>query len=123
MLDIGCYAGMDLLLAAQAVGSSGQAIGVDMTEAMRIRARKAAEALDLAQVDIREGDALRLPVDDESVDVVISNGVLNLVPDKERAFQEIVRVLKPGGRLQLGDIVIKQALSESVRNDIDLWTG
>lgn len=123
VLDVGSGAGMDLLLAAQAVGPTGQAIGVDMTEAMRAKARTAAEALDLGQVDVRSGDALDLPVDDGSIDVVISNGVLNLVPDKARAFSEIVRVLRPGGRLQLGDIVVGAPLSEGIRSDIDLWTS
>ena len=123
VVDIGCGAGMDLLLAALAVGPEGVAIGVDMTEAMRDRARSAAAELGLENVSVRAGDALHLPVDDESVDVVISNGVLNLVPDKAQAFSEIVRVLKPGGRLQLGDIVVKEELSEGIRNDIDLWTG
>ncbi|MEO1232374.1 MAG: methyltransferase domain-containing protein [Myxococcota bacterium] len=123
VLDIGSGSGMDLLLAARAVGPEGRAIGVDMTEAMRAKARAAAEALGLAQVEVRAGDALELPVEDASVDVVISNGVINLVPDKNRAFSEIARVLRPGGRLQLGDIVVGAPLSEGIRSDIDLWTS
>jgi arsenite methyltransferase len=123
VLDIGSGAGMDLLLAAQDVGPSGSAIGVDITEQMRAVARASAAALGLDHVDIREGDALDLPVDDSSIDVVISNGVLNLTPNKSRAFREILRVLKPGGRLQLADIIQSKELSEAMRSDIDLWTG
>ena len=123
VLDVGCGAGMDLLLAARSVGPGGRVVGVDFTEAMRRRATSSARALGFDHVDVRAGDALDLPVEDSSVDVVISNGVLNLVPDKNRAFREIVRVLKPGGRLQLGDIVVAHELSEAIRRDIDLWTG
>ena len=123
VLDVGCGAGMDLLLAARRVGKTGRAIGVDMTTEMAERARAAAKTAGLANVDVRLGDALSLPVDDASVDVVISNGVINLTPDKARAFAEIRRVLKPGGRLQLGDIVVAAELSDGIRRDIDLWTG
>jgi SAM-dependent methyltransferase len=123
VLDIGCGAGMDLLLAARSVGPTGRAIGVDFTEGMRNRAMGSARALGYEHVEVRAGDALELPVEDGTVDVIISNGVLNLVPDKIQAFTEIVRVLKPGGRLQLGDIVVAEELSEGIRNDIDLWTG
>jgi arsenite methyltransferase len=123
VLDIGCGAGMDLLLAARRVGPTGRAIGVDMTDAMVERARASARAAGLAQVEVRTGDATSLPVEDASVDVVISNGVLNLVPEKERAFAEIVRVLKPGARLQLADILLDVELSEDARRNIDLWTG
>jgi ubiquinone/menaquinone biosynthesis C-methylase UbiE len=114
---------MDLLLAARRVGPSGRAIGVDMTDAMVERASASARALGLAQVEVRKGDATSLPVESASIDVVISNGVINLVPEKERAFAEIVRVLKPGGRLQLGDILLVVELSEDTRRNIDLWTG
>jgi arsenite methyltransferase len=123
VLDIGCGAGMDLLLAARRVGPEGKALGVDMTEAMRERARGAARAAGLTTVEIREGDAEALPVEDVSVDVVISNGVLNLTPDKTKAFAEIARVLRLGGRLLLADIVVDAELSAEIRNDIDLWTG
>ncbi|MBI2819647.1 MAG: methyltransferase domain-containing protein [Acidobacteria bacterium] len=123
VLDIGCGAGMDLLLAASRVGSDGQAIGVDMTEAMAERARSSATALGYRHVEVRIGDATTLPVGDASVDVVISNGVLNLVPEKERAFAEILRVLRPGGRLQLADIVVEKELSDDSRRNVDLWTG
>jgi SAM-dependent methyltransferase len=123
VLDVGCGAGTDLLLAARQVGPRGRAIGVDMTEAMRRRATRGAEQCGLANVDVRDGDATSLPVDDQSIDVVISNGVLNLVPDKPKAFAEIRRVLKPGGRAQIADIVIGEPLSEEALNDIDLWAG
>jgi len=123
IVDIGCGTGMDLLLAAQRTGSRGLAIGVDMTEAMRRRAADGAAACGLVNVEIRSGDATRLPVDDRSVDVVISNGVLNLVPEKERAVAEIARILKPGGRVQIADIIIGEILPDEALRDIDLWTG
>ena len=123
VVDIGCGAGTDLLLAARGVGPRGRAIGVDMTEAMRQRASKGAVSCGLDNVDVRNGDATRLPVEDRSVDVVISNGVLNLVPEKERAIAEIARVLKPGGRVQIADIIIGEVLPDSALRDIDLWTG
>jgi len=123
VVDIGCVAGTDLLVAAMRTGPTGQAIGVDMTEAMRRCAIEGAAACGLTNVDIRPGDATRLPIDDASVDVVISNGVLNLVPEKERAVAEIARILKPGGRVQIADIVIGEILPDSALRDIDLWTG
>jgi SAM-dependent methyltransferase len=123
VLDIGCGAGTDLLLAARRVGPAGHAIGVDMTEAMRRRAAAGAAACGLANVEVRDGDATALPLPDQSVDVVISNGVLNLVPDKPRALAEIARVLKPGGRVQIADIVLGQSLSDEALHDIDLWSG
>jgi len=123
VLDIGSGAGVDLLLAARSVGPTGKAIGVDFTKSMRDLANASAAELGCHQVDVRDGHALDLPVDDDSVDVVISNGVINLTPNKVRAFREIARVLKPGGRLQLADIILEAELSESLRGDIDLWTG
>lgn len=123
VLDIGCGAGTDLLLAARQTGPAGRAIGIDMTEGMRRRSLQGAATCGLTHVDVRNGDATRLPVDDRSVDVVISNGVLNLVPEKERAVAEIARVLKPGGRLQIADIIIGETLPQSALQDIDLWTG
>jgi len=123
VVDIGCGAGMDLMLAAIAVGPNGKAIGIDMTEPMAERTRAAARALGFTHVEVRVGDALDLPVDSESVDFVITNGVLNLAPDKRQAFGEVFRVLKPGGHFLYGDIVVANELSESIRRDIDLWTG
>lgn len=114
---------MDLLLAARAVGPNGRAIGIDLTEAMAERARSGARAIGLDNVEIRLGDALSLPVETESVDFVISNGVLNLTPDKQEAFGEVFRILKPGGRFLYGDIIVASELSESIRRNIDLWTG
>jgi SAM-dependent methyltransferase len=123
VLDVGCGAGTDVLLAARRAGPRGCAIGVDMTEAMRRRATEGAAALSLTNVEVRDGDAAHLPVEDGSIDVVISNGVLNLVPEKERAVAEIARVLKPGGHVQIGDIIIGEVLPEEALRDIDLWTG
>ncbi len=123
VLDIGSGAGTDLLLAARRIGPEGRAIGVDMTAAMRQRAMAGANAAGLTNVEVRDGDATRLPLDDATVDIVISNGVLNLVPDKPAAVREIARVLKPGGRAQIADIVIGEVLPESALRDIDLWTG
>jgi SAM-dependent methyltransferase len=123
VLDIGCGTGMDLLLAARRVGPSGRAIGIDMTEAMRDRASASAAAAGLTNVEVHRADATALPLPDASIDVVISNGVLNLVPEKEKAFAEIKRVLRPRGRLQLADIVLDAELGEDARRNIDLWTG
>ena len=123
VVDIGCGAGMDLLLAAKSVGPRGRAIGVDMTEAMMEKALASARNAGLDNVEVRLGDALSLPVNDESVTVVISNGVLNLVPDKATAYGEVFRVLEPGGRFLYGDIIVASELSESIRRDVDLWTG
>ena len=123
VVDIGCGAGTDLLLAARRVGAAGHAIGVDMTEAMRRRAAQGAAACGFDHVEVRSGDATRLPVDAGSVDAVMSNGVLNLVPEKLAAVAEIARVLKPGGRVQIADIIIGEVLPDSALRDIDLWTG
>jgi arsenite methyltransferase len=124
VLDHACGAGMDLLLAARRCGPTGRAIGVDMTPAMRDVAAHAAQAAGLGTiVDIRAGFYEHLPVDDASVDVVISNGVVNLAPDKAQVFREIHRVLREGGRLYLADVVVQRELKEDVRNDPDLWAA
>ena len=123
VLDLGCGAGTDLLIAAQMVGPSGRAIGIDMTDAMVDRARESAREMGLENVELHESLIEAVPLADASVDVVISNGVIDLVPDKERVFDEIDRVLRPGGRLQLADVVIHEEVSEDARARIDLWTG
>jgi SAM-dependent methyltransferase len=123
VLDLGCGAGTDLLVAAQMVGPEGRAIGVDMTPAMLERARQSAAAMGLANVELHESLIESLPLPDESVDVVISNGVIDLVPDKDAVFSELDRVLRPRGRLQLADVVIHTEVSEDGRKRIDLWTG
>lgn len=123
VLDLGCGAGTDLLIAAQMTGPDGHATGVDMTPGMLDRARESAAALGLANVDVREALIESLPLEDHSVDVVLSNGVIDLVPDKDAVFAEIDRVLRPGGRLQVADVVIHTEVSEDARKRIDLWTG
>ena len=122
-LDLGCGAGTDLLIAAQMVGPDGAVTGVDMTESMLARARVSAAEMGLANVELRQSLIESLPVPDESIDVVISNGVIDLVPDKDVVFAEIDRVLRPGGRLQIADVVIHTEVSEDARDRIDLWTG
>ena len=123
VVDVGSGAGTDLLLAAQAVGAQGRAIGIDMTESMLRKAKAASAEAGLSNVELRHGDALELPIESASADVVISNGVLNLAPDKRRAFSEVLRVLRPGGRFLYADIVVASELPDAVRNDIDLWSG
>jgi SAM-dependent methyltransferase len=124
LLDIGCGAGMDLLLAARRAGPAGHAIGVDMTPAMIERAKRAALKAGLwERIEIRRGTAEELPVESATIDVVISNGVLNLSPDKLAAFAEIHRVLKPRGRLHLADVIVQRELSLAARSDVDLWAA
>jgi arsenite methyltransferase len=123
VLDLGCGAGTDLLIAAQMSGPGGRAIGVDMTPAMLDRARAGAAAMGLADVELHHSLIESLPLEDASVDVVISNGVIDLVPDKDAVLAEIDRVLRPGGRLQIADVVIQEEVSEDARERIDLWTG
>jgi SAM-dependent methyltransferase len=123
VLDLGCGAGTDLLIGAQMAGPDGRAIGVDMTPAMLERARASAREMRLENVELHEALIEALPLEDASVDVVISNGVIDLVPDKDAVFDEIDRVLRPGGRLQFADVVIHHEVSEDARKRIDLWTG
>lgn len=105
------------------VGSSGQVIGVDMTPAMLAKARLSAAAATVTNVEFRDGFGEALPIGDAWADVVISNGVLNLMPNKDAALREMARVLKPGGRLQIGDILVQKAVPQSAKEDIALWTG
>ncbi len=123
VVDIGSGAGIDSLIAAGMVAPGGRVVGVDMTPAMIEKARHATSESGLGNIDFRQGYAEALPVDDAWADVVISNGVLNLVLDKPAALKEMQRVLKPGGRLQIGDILVQKAVPESAKNKIDLWTG
>ena len=123
VLDLGCGAGTDLLIAVQMAGASGRAIGIDMTASMLDCARTSAEAMGLGNVELHETLIEELPLEADSVDVVISNGVIDLVPDKDAVFSEIDRVLRPGGRLQLADVFVRHEVSEDARKRIDLWTG
>lgn len=123
VVDVGCGAGLDSLIAARMVGEEGSVIGVDMTPAMLAKARTGTAEPGLANVAFRDGYAEALPVPDGWADVVISNGVLNLVPDKLAAVEEMARVLKPGGRAQIGDILVQKAVPRSAKRQIDLWTG
>jgi arsenite methyltransferase len=123
VLDLGCGAGTDLLIAAQMTGPSGRAIGIDMTPAMVARAQESATEMGLENVELHEGMIERVPVPDEYIDVVISNGVIDLVPDKEAVFSEIWRVLRGRGRLQIADVTIRKPVSDEGRRNIDLWTG
>ena len=121
--DLGCGAGTDTLVAAQMVGPTGSVTGIDMTPEMLAKARTAKGELGVTNVDFLEDEIERLPFEDGTVDVVISNGVIDLVPDKDAVFAEIFRVLKPGGRIQIADVTIQNPVSEAGRRDIDLWTG
>ncbi|MCC6266731.1 MAG: methyltransferase domain-containing protein [Dehalococcoidia bacterium] len=123
VVDIGCGAGFDTLIAARQVGPDGNILAVDMTAEMRAKTRAGAEALGLSNVDVREGFAESLPAADAVADVVISNGVVNLCPDKQAVFREMYRVLKPGGRIQVGDILVHREVPQDARDDIDLWSG
>jgi arsenite methyltransferase len=123
VVDIGSGGGLDSIIAARAVGPTGQVVGVEMTPSMLDRSRRSAEELDLHHVDFRQGLAESLPLPDGWADLVISNGVFNLIPDKNRAYREVERVLKPGGRLQGADICVERPVPEGATRDIDLWTG
>jgi len=123
VVDVGCGAGLDTMIAARQVGPPGRVIGIDMTPAMLARAESAAAAAGYTNVELRAGYGEALPVEDGWADVVISNGVLNLMPDKTSALAEMARVLSPGGRLQIGDLLVQKPVPESAKNNIDLWTG
>jgi arsenite methyltransferase len=123
VLDVGCGAGMDSLVAAQMVGATGSVTGIDMTPEMVAKARGSIAEMGLGNVTVVEGSAEHLPFEDASFDVVISNGVIDLVPDKDAVFSEITRVLRLGGRIQLADVTIQNPVSEESKRDIDLWAG
>lgn len=121
VLDVGSGSGTDLLLAARQIGSRGEAIGLDMTAAMLEKLQRNVRAAGIGHARLLEGNAEKIPLPNESVDVVTSNGVLNLVPDKHAAFAEIYRVLRPGGRLQIADIALGQPMSTECASDPKLW--
>jgi SAM-dependent methyltransferase len=123
VVDIGSGAGLDPTIAARAVGPAGHVVGVDMTEAMLTKARAGAATTGLGQLEFREGYAESLPIPDGWADLVISNGVFNLSPDKSRVYAEVFRVLRPGGRMQIADITVARPIPEGAKRDIDLWTN
>lgn len=123
VLDVGCGAGTDTLVAARMVWPGGRAVGIDMTPEMLDRARSAAAGMSDVSVEFRLADAERLPFADDSFDAVISNGVIDIIPDKDAVFAEVMRVLRPGGRMQVADVTIQRPVSEEGRRDIDLWAG
>ena len=123
VLDLGSGAGTDSLIAAQMVGEQGRVTGIDMTPEMLAKARAAAAEMGAVNVDFVESEAERLPFPDASFDVVISNGVIDLIPDKDAVFAELSRVLVPGGRIQIADVTIQNPVSAEGRRNIDLWTG
>ena len=123
VVDVGSGAGIDTLIAAKMVGPDGHVVGVDMTPAMLAKARQAGQEAGLGNVEFREGFGEALPVFDGWAGIVISNGVLNLMPDKAIALAEMARVLKPGGRLQIADILVEKPVPEGAKRNIDLWTG
>ena len=123
VLDLGSGAGTDSLVAAQMVGETGRVIGVDMTPQMLAKARAAAAEMGAGNVEFVEAEAESLPFDDASFDVVVSNGVIDLIPDKDAVFSELFRVIVPGGRMQIADVTIQNPVSEDGRRNIDLWTG
>ncbi len=123
VLDVGCGAGMDSLIAAGQVGPTGRVVAIDMTAEMRAKALSSAKAMGFEQLAVLDGYAESLPVGDGEVDVVISNGVVNLCPDKVAVFREMFRVLRPGGRIQVGDILVHEPVPQDARDDIELWSG
>jgi arsenite methyltransferase len=123
VVDLGCGAGIDSFIAARQVGPEGAVVGIDMTPEMLATARSAKAETGMEQLEFRLGYLEQIPVVDRWADVVISNGVMNLCPDKDTAFREIRRVLKPGGHLQIADILVSRPVSESAKERIDLWTG
>jgi arsenite methyltransferase len=123
VLDLGSGAGLDAFFAAQKVGPTGKVIGVDMTPEMLAKARENAEKMGMTNMEFRQGDIEALPVDDDTVDVIISNCVINLAPNKAKVFEEAYRVLKPGGRLMVSDIVLNTQLTDEISSDIANYTA
>lgn len=123
VVDIGAGSGVDTFLAAKAVGPAGKVIAVDMTDAMLERGRENITLTGLTRIEYRKGLAESLPAEDASADLVISNGVINLTPDKDRVFREAFRILKPSGRLQIADIVVHKDIPPAGREDIAIWTA
>ena len=123
VLDIGCGAGLDSFIAARGVGEKGRVISIDMTPAMLEKAAAGAREAGISNIEFRHGLAESLPVPDQSIDVVISNGVINLCPDKMAVMQEVHRVLERGGRIQIADIIVHKELPQDAKDDIDLWSG
>jgi ubiquinone/menaquinone biosynthesis C-methylase UbiE len=123
VIDLGSGSGMDVFFAAERVGRSGSVVGIDYTAEQLKKARRIAEESGYSQVELREGRIERLPAERENFDCVISNGVINLAPDKDAVFAEAARVLKPGGRLAIADIISEQQLKESIVCDADLWAS
>ena len=123
VVDLGCGAGIDSFIAAKQVGEGGAVVGIDMTDEMLETARRAVEETGLTQIEFRQGYFEELPIADGWADVIISNGAINLCPDKLRVYREIHRTLKPGGRMQIADILVSKPVSDESKRDIDLWTG
>ncbi|NOX62287.1 MAG: arsenite methyltransferase [Chloroflexi bacterium] len=123
VLDLGSGAGIDVFLAANAVGPTGRALGIDMTPEMIARARENARKGGYENVEFRLGELENMPIEDESIDVILSNCVINLTPDKMQVFREMHRVLKPGGRFSISDIVTFGQVPEAIRRDMELWAG
>jgi SAM-dependent methyltransferase len=123
VVDVGSGGGIDSLIASRMVGATGKVVGIDMTPAMLEKARTAAAESGIDNVEFREAYMEELPVPDGWADVVISNGVLNLTPDKQKVLSEMFRVLRPGGRLQIGDILVSREVPEGAKKKVDLWTG
>jgi SAM-dependent methyltransferase len=122
VLDVGCGAGFDLIIAGRLTGRTGRACGIDLTPEMVMKTQKSITRLELTNCEVQLADSESIPYDDHTFDIVISNGVLNTSPDKKKSFQEIYRVLKPGGRLQFADIVLKKHLPEKVAGSLEAWT-